>query len=32
MENLREGRNLFVFTEPEALDDFLAEAQREFSE
>ena len=25
MENLRGGRNLFVFTEPVALDDFLAE-------
>ena len=25
MESLREGRNLFVFTNPDALQDFLAE-------
>lgn len=25
MESLREGRNLFVFTQPEALEEFLAE-------
>jgi len=25
MESLREGRNLFVFTKPEALEDFLTE-------
>jgi hypothetical protein len=25
MDSLSEGRNLFVFTQPEKLDDFLAE-------